>query len=162
VPLFAGLLKDDKQFEEFVNYLRPARQRGAAQSRRGDFPQGDPADHFYMVRIGFVKVSQERPGGTQVLNYIGPGGHFGEIGLLSDLPEVRDLAPAGVRTATCTALDHVDVVRVRAEDFRFIAERFPNFAPRAGAACAGNSLREDEKARRQVEKVPLGDFCSRA
>ena len=60
------------------------------------FRQGDPADDgFYLVRTGFVKVSQNRPGGEHVLNYVGPGGYFGEIGLLSDLPEIRAMAPAG-------------------------------------------------------------------
>ena len=63
------------------------------------FRQGDRADHFYLVRLGFVKVSQTRSGGEHVLNYIGPGGYFGEIGLLSELPELRDLAPPGARTA---------------------------------------------------------------
>ena len=157
VPLFTRLLKDDKQFAEFVDYLRP--RVGLVRLNPGEvvFRQGDPADHFYMVRVGFIKVSQERPGGTQVLNYVGPGGHFGEVALLSDLPEVRDLAPAGVRTATCTALDHVDVVRVRAEDFRFIVERFPEVRAEL-VQIAVRYLREDEQARRQVEAVPLGDF----
>ena len=83
------------------------------------FRQGAPAvDGLYLVRTGFVKVSQARPGGERVLNYVGPGGYIGEIGLLSDLPELRDLAPAGVRTATCTALDHVDLVRITPDDFR--------------------------------------------
>ena len=56
---------------------------------------------------------------------MGPGGYIGEIGVLSDLPELRDLAPAGVRTATCTALDHVDLVRITPDDFRAILEQAP-------------------------------------
>ena len=90
------------------------------------FRQGAPAiDGLYLVRTGFVKVSQSRPGGERVLNYVGPGGYIGEIGVLSDLPELRDLAPAGVRTATCTALDHVDLVRISADDFRRILDQAP-------------------------------------
>src|SRR5207244_6885896 len=87
--------------------------------------QGDKADHFYMVRVGFVKVSQRRPGGEAVLNYVGPGGYFGEIGLLSDLPEIRSLVASGVRTATCSALDHVDLVRITGDDFRELLSQFP-------------------------------------
>ena len=43
-----------------------------------------------------------------MLAYIGPGGYFGEIGLMSHVPELQELAPPGVRVATCTALDHAD------------------------------------------------------
>src|SRR5262249_55799076 len=88
--------------------------------------QGAPAvEGLYLVRTGFVKGSESRPGGERVLNYVGPGGYIGEIGLLSDFPELRDLAPSGVRTATCTALDHVDLVRIPAADFREILEDYP-------------------------------------
>ena len=69
--------------------------------------QGDPADSFYLVRIGFVKVSEAHPGGDMVLAYLSRGDYFGEIGLLG----------GGRRTATCTALDHVEVVRIGADDF---------------------------------------------
>ena len=76
-----------------------------------------------------MKVSQTRPGGERVLNYVGPGGYIGEIGVLSELPELRGLAPAGVRTATCTALDHVDLVRITVGRL----PRDPRPSPRPGA-----------------------------
>ena len=44
--------------------------------------QGEPADSFYLVRLGFVKVSQTYPGGELVLAYLSRGDYFGEIGLL--------------------------------------------------------------------------------
>ena len=44
--------------------------------------QGDIADSFYLIRIGFVKVSEDHPDGELVLAYLGRGGYFGEIGLL--------------------------------------------------------------------------------
>src|SRR5256886_2402727 len=79
------------------------------------FNQGDLADAFYLVRIGFVKVTEKYPGGELVLAYISKGSYFGEIGLLG----------GGKRTATCSALDHVEVVRISAEDFKQMLERFP-------------------------------------
>jgi CRP-like cAMP-binding protein/Fe-S-cluster-containing dehydrogenase component len=157
VPLFARLLRNKEQFKEFVDYMRPRVELVRLTPGEVIFKQNDPAEHFYMVRVGFVKVSQERPGGTQVLNYIGPGGHFGEIALLSDLPEIAEMAPAGVRTATCTALDHVDVVRVKAEDFRFIVEKFPQVKQEL-VTMALERLKEDEESRRRIETVALGDF----
>ena len=36
------------------------------------------------------------------------------------------LLGGGVRTATCTALDHVDVVRIAGDDFHLMLSRFPD------------------------------------
>src|SRR2546422_3831800 len=46
--------------------------------------QDDPAHSFYLVRIGFVKVSETYPGGELVLAYLSRGNYFGEIGLRSE------------------------------------------------------------------------------
>ncbi len=78
--------------------------------------QGDIADSFYLVRMGFVKVSEPHPGGELVLAYLGRGSYFGEIGLLGE----------GRRTATCTALDHVELVRIHAAEFHQMVEQFPD------------------------------------
>jgi CRP-like cAMP-binding protein/Fe-S-cluster-containing dehydrogenase component len=157
VPIFAGLLKEEGQFERFVEYLRPRVQ--LLRINPGDviFRQGDPADHFYLVRMGFVKVSQRRPGGDQVLTYIGPGGYFGEIGLMAHIPEVGLIAPAGVRVATCSALDHVDVVQIAGDDFRQLLNEFPAVRKQL-IEVAVEHLIENEQARQQLESVPLGEF----
>ena len=89
------------------------------------FREGDRSDHFYMVRIGFVKVSRRSPGGERVANYIGPDEFFGEIGLLAQIPEIqRALDVSDLRTATCTTLDHVDLVRIDGDDFRLLLRAF--------------------------------------
>jgi Fe-S-cluster-containing hydrogenase component 2 len=104
-----------------------------------------------------VKVSQSRPGGERVLNYVGPSGYIGEIGLLSGLPELRDLAPAGVRTATCTALDHVDLVRISAADFRAILDQSP--AVRAAVIAEARArLLSNQQDLRDVREAPLESF----
>ncbi len=109
--------------------------------------QGDPADSFYLIRIGFVKVSQQSPGGEMVLTYLSRGDYFGEIGLLG----------GGVRTATCTALDHVEVVRINGDDFRRMVERFPTIRRALGEVAA---QREEENRRqaRRLQDVPLDEF----
>ncbi len=76
VPIFASLLGDEAQFKEFVDYLRPRVELLRIKPGEVIFRQGDPADAFYLVRIGFVKVAQSRPGGELVLTYHGAGQLF--------------------------------------------------------------------------------------
>src|SRR5262249_62243019 len=100
--------------------------------------QGDPADSFYLVRIGFVKVSENYPGGELVLAYLSRGDYFGEIGLLG----------GGARTATCTALDHVEVVRISGDDFRQMVQRFPSV--RKGLEAVAAERRAANQQRMQM------------
>jgi CRP-like cAMP-binding protein/Fe-S-cluster-containing hydrogenase component 2 len=157
VPIFASLLENEADFARFIDYLRPRVELLRVNPGEIVFRQGDPADSFYLVRIGFVKVSQRQPGGEHVLAYVGPGKYFGEIGLMAHVPEVGTLAPAGVRVATCSALDHVDLVRIKGEDFRQILEQFPGVRQQL-VRVAVEHLRENERSRQRVEGVPLGDF----
>jgi CRP-like cAMP-binding protein len=109
VPLFSSLSRD------FIESL--AARVELVRLSKGDVicRQGEIADAFYLVRIGFVKITEEHPGGDLVLAYLGKGGYFGEIGLLTN----------GPRTATVTALDHVELVRIDGKDFHEMLDRFP-------------------------------------
>ncbi|GIW80886.1 MAG: hypothetical protein KatS3mg105_2693 [Gemmatales bacterium] len=166
VRIFSELLKDESRFNQFVEFLRGKDEKGDDRVELLRLPpgevifrQGDAADHFYLVRIGFVKVSQARPGGEDVLTYLGPGSYFGEIGLMSHIPEIRELAPPGVRIATCTALDHVDLVRINGETFYQVLEKFPEIKEQL-IKVAVEHLHENEEKRNQVETVPLSEFLS--
>src|SRR5258707_10583567 len=110
VPMFADLSTD------FIEHLKESVELIRFTPGQVIARQGDAADSFYLVRIGFVKISENYPGGELVLAYLSRGDYFGEIGLLG----------GGVRTATCAALDHVEVVRVSGDDFRQMVERFPS------------------------------------
>jgi CRP-like cAMP-binding protein/Fe-S-cluster-containing dehydrogenase component len=158
VPLFAPLRADEQRFRRIVEKLRPRVSLLRFEPGQVIFRQGDAAsDGLYLVRTGFVKVSQARAGGERVLNYVGPGGYIGEIGVLSDLPELRDLAPAGVRTATCAALDHVDLVRITPEDFRSIFEEAPALRS-AVIAEARTRLEANERDSLDAQQKPLEAF----
>ena len=109
VPMFASLTQD------FIDLLRNKVELVRYTKGEVICHQGDIADAFYLVRLGFVKVSEPHPGGDLVLAYLGRGGYFGEIGLLGE----------GRRTATCTALDHVELVRIHAEEFNQMVSQFP-------------------------------------
>jgi CRP-like cAMP-binding protein/Fe-S-cluster-containing hydrogenase component 2 len=101
--------------DEFIDYLRPRVELLTYEPGAAICNQGDAADSLYLVRIGFVQVSQRHPGGDLVLAYLSRGQYFGEMGLIA----------GGVRTATCRALDHVEVVRINKEDFDVMVQRFP-------------------------------------
>ena len=136
VPFLVGLgeaFLDD--LSRAVSYRRC--EPGEVIVRQGS-PAGEPgpAGGLFLVRSGFVRFTSEQPGGQAVLNYLGPGNYFGEIGLLSNLPpedfgpeggelaaglaEIRAIVGPGVRTATCSALDHVELVQVAPDRFRAI------------------------------------------
>jgi CRP-like cAMP-binding protein/Fe-S-cluster-containing dehydrogenase component len=157
VPIFAELQQDEAEFQRFIDFFRERMQLVRLTPGETIFRQGDVADAFFMVRVGFVKVTQHNPGGEQVLAYIGPGGYFGEIGLMADDPEVGELAPAGVRTASCSALDHVDLVRMKAADFRQILTDFPAVAAKIRQRAV-EILQKNEDARKRAQKLPLGEF----
>jgi CRP-like cAMP-binding protein/Fe-S-cluster-containing dehydrogenase component len=143
VPMFADLSTDFiEHLKESVELLRFAPGQVIAK-------QGDGADSFYLMRIGFVKISENYPGGELVLAYLSRGDYFGEIGLLG----------GGVRTATCTALDHVEVVRVSGDDFRQMVERFPKV--RRGLEAVAEERRAANAQRMQMtHNVPIDQFLS--
>jgi CRP-like cAMP-binding protein/Fe-S-cluster-containing dehydrogenase component len=143
VPMFADLSADFiAHLKESVELLRYAPGQVIAH-------QGEPADSFYLVRIGFVKISEEYPGGELVLAYLSRGDYFGEIGLLG----------GGVRTATCTALDHVEVVRISGDDFRQMIAKFPSV--RAGLEVVAAERRAANEQRMQmVSGVSIDQFLS--
>jgi CRP-like cAMP-binding protein/Pyruvate/2-oxoacid:ferredoxin oxidoreductase delta subunit len=143
VPVFATMPAD------FVDYLRDRVELLRYSPGEVIVRQGEVADAFYLVRLGFVKVSEHRPGGELVLTYTGRGGYFGEMGLLG----------AGLRTATCTALDHVDVVRIKEADFRLMVARFPDIHESLSQVAAERAAMNRQRAQ-SSEVVPIHDFLS--
>lgn len=111
--------------------------------------QGDPSDAFYLVRVGCIKVSQTHPGGEIVLTYLGRGEYFGEIGLLKNIP----------RTATCTALDHVEVVKIDKPDFDFILSVYDELNSKLITA-ADQRTKATQHMSQHAPSMPLDDFIS--
>jgi len=142
VPVFRSLT------HEFISYLRDRVELLRFAPGQLICRQGDPADSFYLIRIGFVKVSEHHPGGEMVLSYLSRGSYFGEIGLLSD---------EGIRTATCSALDHVELVRINRDDFRAMVESFSQVRISL-AAVAKERLEENRNRLHNLENVPVDEF----
>lgn len=79
VPLFEGLPADA--------LARIAGEASAKQLEAGDFffSEGDPADAFFVLTAGRVKLTQLTPEGHQVvLRLIGPGEAFGGVGAFGE------------------------------------------------------------------------------
>jgi Fe-S-cluster-containing hydrogenase component 2/CRP-like cAMP-binding protein len=137
--------RDQEKRDEWVAALREHEHGGHVEFRRyrpgqAIVKQGDRTGHdhpdngFYVLYTGHAQVSVADPasgGRVRVLNYLSAGQSFGEIALLSAMDPgfraARPDAPRGERTATVTALDHVDVVRVGTVAFEDLVRRFDWF-----------------------------------
>ena len=132
LTMFRGLTEADRSIA--AGMLERAAKMVHVDKGQAIFRQGDRAANFFRVRVGFVKVSQRMGGQERVLDYLGPGRTFGEIGLISAMADISTgLGPEmaaqglaqGLRTATCTALGDVELVRIEQDDFEEILTRFP-------------------------------------
>lgn len=111
VPMFEGLS------EEVLLELKDSVELvGPYQKGEIIFKQGEPSDCFYLVRMGYVKVSKRHPGGDVVLAYLGRGSFFGEIGILDGSP----------RTATVLALDSCELVKIDRKSFKQMVQKHPS------------------------------------
>jgi CRP-like cAMP-binding protein/Pyruvate/2-oxoacid:ferredoxin oxidoreductase delta subunit/ferredoxin len=143
VPMFASL------DQAFIDILRDKVELVRYTKDDVICQQGDAADSFYLIRLGFVKVSEPHPGGELVLAYLGRGGYFGEIGLLG----------GGIRTATCTALDHVELVRINGEEFHRMMEQFPEVR-RSLETVVRERQEQNQQRLATATSMPLDSFLA--
>jgi CRP-like cAMP-binding protein/Fe-S-cluster-containing dehydrogenase component/ferredoxin len=143
VPVLASLTP------EFIDHLKSRVELIRYLPGQVICAQGEPADSFYLVRLGFVKVSESRPGGDLVLAYLARGSYFGEIAFLGNT----------TRTATCTALDHVEVVRIPGDDFRRMLDEFPEVR-HALEEVAADRVAANQQRLTQIESVPVDQFLN--
>jgi CRP-like cAMP-binding protein/Fe-S-cluster-containing hydrogenase component 2/ferredoxin len=143
VPVLAPLTAD------FIDHLREHVELLRFQPGQVICTQGEVADSFYLVRLGFVKVSQHRPGGDIVLAYLARGSYFGEMALLTGTP----------RISTCRALDHVEVVRIPGDDFQLMLDRFPEIRRKLEAAAEEHEEQNRQRVT-QVADVPVDQFLN--
>jgi MFS family permease len=116
----------------FSPLIAPALERLASQLELHEaapgtavIRQGDPGDRFYLVETGRLAVTVD----GAAVGEIGPGGSFGEIALIRDVP----------RTATVTARDDVRLWALGREEFLDAVTGHPPSA-RAADAVVGAQL----------------------
>jgi CRP-like cAMP-binding protein len=81
--------------------------------------EGDEPDDFFAIRSGGFEVHSigEVAGPPRLVNTMGPGDWFGEIGLIEKIP----------RTATVTTTDAAVVWRIAGDEFLGALELAPAF-----------------------------------
>jgi CRP-like cAMP-binding protein/Pyruvate/2-oxoacid:ferredoxin oxidoreductase delta subunit len=79
------------------------------------FRQGDPADSFYLLRYGFVKVESQSDGKRRVLAYLKEGHYFGEMALLSE----------ETRSATVSAITRAEMIKIARVGFNELLQAHP-------------------------------------
>lgn len=91
--------------------------------------QDELAEDFFIIRLGHVKVTKSVVGEDRVIDYLRPTHTFGETACIADwdaLPKEAGIAPtANRRTATCTALDDVELIRIDKQTFRRLLVEVP-------------------------------------
>lgn len=78
------------------------------------FQIGEYGDEMYVVRTGEVAIQL----GEQVIEVVEEGGILGEMVVIN----------APIRTATAVAITNCQLVPVKSEQFRFMAQETPHFA----------------------------------
>ncbi|MFN0019680.1 MAG: cyclic nucleotide-binding domain-containing protein [Pirellulaceae bacterium] len=152
VPFFAALSADERRISR--DFLQDRVKLLNLEPGQAIFRQGETADAFFMIRIGHVKVSMSQGGSEQVLSYLSPDKHFGEIGLIADWPVVAAEIPPGLssrRTASCTALDDVEIVRIGKEDFRELLLLVPTLKAQVVSEARRSLARQTQPENRPAQ-----------
>jgi hypothetical protein len=85
------------------------------------FREGDLGREMYIIQKGHVRISLAVGGKERELAVLEKGDFFGETALLNDSP---------VRSATATAVDDVEVLKLSASDLNELLKRKPDIAVR--------------------------------
>lgn len=111
---------------------------------------GDAADAVYLVRSGFVKLSQSLGAGDLVVNYVSKGMTIGEVEALID----------GVSAwqVTATAAGYCEVVRIGVDDFLSVVRAHPEVEARLWESAVAR-IKESGFSRKNPERSELIEFA---
>ena len=105
--------------------------------------QGEPPDALFLVRSGFVKLSQQLGEGQIVVSYLSKGSTFGEAELLIE----------GIRgwLYTASSQEYTELVRIAREDFYQITKQYPRIE-KSLLESAVSRIKEAGKNRRNIQQ----------
>lgn len=95
------------------------------------FSEGSPADCFYMILDGKVRVTRRKKrGGEELLNVLGQGDFFGEEALLFERP----------RNASVYTLERATFLRLERDQFITLLKHFPQIRMNLSATASSRRL----------------------
>jgi Fe-S-cluster-containing hydrogenase component 2 len=182
------LFKDipQKEYEKIVEFLRQRITFARINPGQTVCRQGDRASDFFIIRTGYVRVSVARYGKEAGLVLsTGPGSVLGEISLLGlsvsdasrseeeidrQLQDLMDQAgsdlnnaiPPGLQTATCTALDYLEMARLSRIDFLQMVRQFPIIRRRLIAQTLDRLRGHNDPSELMKEYVDQGLYEARS
>jgi CRP-like cAMP-binding protein/Fe-S-cluster-containing hydrogenase component 2 len=106
----------EKVDDEFVERVKEKADLLSFEPGQVIVEEGTPADSFYLVRGGYVKVSVRAGSSDLAVTYLRKGDYAGEAALLLD-----EAWPF-----TLQALEHVEIVRIGKADFKALSARYPH------------------------------------
>jgi Fe-S-cluster-containing hydrogenase component 2 len=183
IPLFKGL--DQAEFEQVVEFLRQRITFVRVNPGQVVCRQGARASDFFIIRRGHVRVNIQRFGNEGHYVSRGPGSTLGEISLLGLSAEdayrseeeagrylqalfdraggdLDSALPAGFQTATCTALDYLEMARLRRADFLQMVHQFPAVRGRIIAQTLARLRSDNEPTPLISEYVDQGLYEARS
>ena len=129
IDFFSGLSADELTLVASMSHV-VCKAHGAVI-----YMQGDPADSFYLIARGRVKLSLLSSQAKEIiLEIVEPGGIFGELALVDDSPHVT----------TAEALDEVQLYVIKERNFKSIMASHPEFTLRV-AKNVGLRFRKIER-----------------
>ncbi len=103
--------------------------------------EGDPADAVYLVRSGFLKLTQRLGGGDLAVSYLSKGMTFGELETLVEGLDCWEV--------TATSVEYAELVKIPAHVFQSLLKETPEIAEQVWQGAAAR-LKEAGFSRRNI------------
>lgn len=140
-PLCQGLTADE--IRQLIDSLRGV----SAPAGEPVFRQGETGRSMYVIAEGRVRVMLSQPNAPErLLEYLGPGDHFGDMALLAD----------NVRPATITPVVDSRLMELDQEGFNRLLRRVPGFAANLSRALVRRLQLEMSRRRRRERPTVIG------
>lgn len=96
------------------------------------YDQGDPADRFYMVTSGLIRMIKRDVSGESVMARLGPGNFFGEHALIHSEPRAMRAQSEGISRVTCLSAERFLSLYGQSLEIRSQLQRLSGFCQLAG------------------------------
>jgi ferredoxin-NADP reductase/CRP-like cAMP-binding protein len=96
------------------------------------YDQGDPADRFYMVTSGLIRLIKRDVSGESLMARLGPGNFFGEHALIHSEPRAMRAQSEGISRVTCLSAERFLSLYGQSLEMRSQLQRLSGFCQLAG------------------------------